>query len=309
MDPDQRRGFWAAIARGLLALLGVLVSPLLALSAVLFFLFAWGIRRGQMWSAVAGGAFLVLPLPLVLWNWRVDMSVPAVIALAIELGFAFLFVRAAVALGRAGGASAGRPVWTAAIVAFAAFWILFRPYSMPSASMERTVLLNESLLVRTGWGVPQRGDLVVFRYPPDPKQEFLKRVVVIACDRLRIVNKQLYVNGAPANEPYAVHAAAFVDSYLDNFPSQPNFRIDAAATEMLARDVRDGEVVVPDGKYFVLGDNRDDSLDSRYWGFVSRDQILGKPLLIYGSNELGAGPTNVTRTIFNTRCNRLLKVL
>jgi signal peptidase I len=309
MLPDQRRGYWAAIARGLLTLVGAIVSPLLLLMAVIEFGFAWGIRRGQMWAAVAAVAFHVIPLPLVLWN-RPDTGVWAIaIALLIELVFVWFYARAAIALGRAGNAAAGRNFWTAAIVFCAVFWVIFRPYAMPSGSMENTILTNENLFVRNAWRAPGHGDLVVFRYPVDPRQTFIKRVVGVPGDRLRIVNKQLYRNGVPVSEPFARHATEYVDQYRDNFPSAPTVHLESQAIDMLAKDVRNGEVVVPDGKYFVLGDNRDDSLDSRYWGFVSKDQIIGKPFLVYASYELGSTPETATRTILNTRWNRLLKVL
>jgi signal peptidase I len=309
MLPDQRRGFWAAIARGLLALVGTLVMPLNIVSALLLFAFAWGIRRGQMWAAIAGAAFLVIPLPLMLWNRAEAPIAPLVVAVVVELLFTWFFVRAALALGRAGGGASGRRFWTVAIVACAAFAVLFSRYSMPSGSMENTILTNENLLVRNAWGAPALGDMIAFHYPVDPKQEYIKRVVGVPGDRLRIVNKQLFRNGAPVAEPYALHKSTYVDNYRDNFPSEPNIALPSQGSDMLAQNVRDGEVVVPPGKYFVLGDNRDDSLDSRYWGFVSRDQIIGKPFLIYASYELGTTPETAARTIMNTRWNRLLKVL
>jgi signal peptidase I len=309
MLPDQRRGFWAAVARGLLALVGVLVSPLQILPVCILFAVAWGIRRGQMWAAIAGTAFLVIPLPLLLWN-RPEIGIaPIVFAMFVELLFAWFFVRAALALGRAGGGAAGRPAWTAFIVACAAFWILFRPYSMPSGSMENTILTNENFLFRNVWGTPRYGDLVVFHYPVDPTQTFVKRVVGVPGDRLRIVNKQLYRNGTPVAEPYAVHKTSYVDSYRDNFPSAPIAPLPSQGSEMLQRNVQNGEVVVPADRYFVLGDNRDDSLDSRYWGFVGRDQIIGKPFLIYASYEVGSTSGPAIRTVLNTRWHRLLKVL
>jgi signal peptidase I len=308
MLPDQRRGFWAAIARGLLAMVGALVLPLNILSALLSFAFAWGIRRGHMWAAIAAAAFSIIPVAMIAARAEAPLGTLA-IGIAVEVLFAWFFARAALALGRAGGGAAGRRGWTAVILALAAFLVLFRTYSMPSASMEDTILINESVLVRNIWSAPGEGDLIVFRYPPDPNQTFIKRVVGVPGDRLRIVNKQVFRNGAPVSEPYAKHATTYIDNYRDNFPSEPSTRLPAQGSDMLAHNVENGEVVVPPGKYFVLGDNRDDSLDSRYWGFVSRDQITGKPFLVYASYELGATPETVTRTILNTRWNRLFKPL
>jgi signal peptidase I len=104
-------------------------------------------------------------------------------------------------------------------------------------------------------------------------------------DRLRLSAKQLILNGKPVDEPFKFQKLPYFDTYRDNFPSAPNSQVDDRALDMLAHHVVDGEVVVPPGNYFVMGDNRDNSLDSRYWGFVPRSHIIGKPLLIYWSYD------------------------
>jgi signal peptidase I len=86
-------------------------------------------------------------------------------------------------------------------------------------------------------------------------------------------------------EPYVVHKSDYIDSYRDNFPTEPDAPIYPPAQQMLEHNVVNGEVVVPPGHYFAMGDNRDQSLDSRYWGFVPRENIIGKPLIIYWSYE------------------------
>jgi signal peptidase I len=160
---------------------------------------------------------------------------------------------------------------------------------LPSASMADTLLpgdriLVEKISVRLG-REPGFGDIVAHRYPINPVEAFMKRIVGLPGDRLRIVNKQLYRNGAAVVEPYAKHVTRYVDAYRDNFPSTPNMALPPAGAEMLQNHVQAGEVVVPKGKYFVLGDNRDDSLDSRYWGFISKGDIIGRPLMVYLSIE------------------------
>jgi len=167
--------------------------------------------------------------------------------------------------------------------------LCFQPYSVGSESMADTVRAGDRILVdkisaRLG-REPKVGDIVVHRYPLNRAETFIKRIVGVPGDRLRIVNKQLYRNGSPVAEQYVKHMTSYVDSYRDNFPSIPRIRLVPAAAEMLQKHVQAGEVVVPQGWYFVLGDNRDYSLDSRYWGFISRSDIIGRPLLVYLSIE------------------------
>jgi len=176
---------------------------------------------------------------------------------------------------------------------------LVQAFVIPTGSMEDNLLIGDHLLVDKLAYAPsgpisrrllpytpvRRGDIVVFRYPVDVRQTFVKRVIGVPGDRIRIVDKQVYLNGRPLDEPYKFHKTPYYDSYRDNFPSAPNTRVDARAWEMLERHTRNGEVVVPPGQYFVLGDNRDSSLDSRYWGFVPRENIIGKPLLVYWSYD------------------------
>ncbi len=176
---------------------------------------------------------------------------------------------------------------------------LVQAFVIPTGSMEDTLLVGDHLLVdklayAPGGAVSKyvlpyaevhRGDIIVFRYPIDIKQTFVKRVMGVPGDRLHLVNKQVFLNGHALNEPYVVHKLDYIDSYRDNFPSDPNTPIMAPAQEMLEHNVQSGDVVVPPGHYFAMGDNRDQSLDSRYWGFVPRENIIGKPLVIYWSYE------------------------
>jgi signal peptidase I len=152
-------------------------------------------------------------------------------------------------------------------------------------------ILVERLGARLG-REPKFGDIVVHRYPLNRAETFIKRIVGVPGDRLRIVNKQLYRNAAAVAEQHVKHVTSYVDAYRDNFPSIPNMRLSPEAIEMLRDHVQGGEVVVPIGRYFVLGDNRDDSLDSRYFGFISKSDIIGRPLLVYLSieNDSGTSP-------------------
>ena len=176
---------------------------------------------------------------------------------------------------------------------------LVQAFVIPTGSMEDTLLVGDHLLVDKlafapagamtknllPYEAPKRGDIIVFRYPIDIKQTFVKRVMGVPGDHLRLQNKNVFLNGHQLNEPYVVHKSDYIDSYRDNFPTDPNTPLYPPAQEMLEHNVVKGDVVVPPGHYFAMGDNRDQSLDSRYWGFVPRENIIGKPLIIYWSYE------------------------
>ena len=175
-------------------------------------------------------------------------------------------------------------------------------FKIPSQSMERTLLVGDHLLVnkfvfggRGAWYdkfLPyrslQRGDIIVFKYPYQDHPHFVKRVIGLPGDHLKIVDQQVYVNGKLLNEPYVVHDPASVYDPLNySFPPVGNQVFIAQVQPEWAHEIRKyiqgDELVVPPGKYFAMGDNRDHSLDSRYWGFVDREAIMGRPFLIYWS--------------------------
>jgi signal peptidase I len=176
---------------------------------------------------------------------------------------------------------------------------LVQAFVIPTGSMEDTLLIGDHLLVDKLAYAPsgpisryllpyepiKRGDIIVFRYPIDIRQTFVKRAIGLPGDRIRIENKQVYVNGVKLNEPYKYNKTDYIDSYRDNFPSEPNVHLPPPAQDMLENHVKNGEVIVPPDSYFAMGDNRDSSLDSRYWGFVPRENIIGKPLIIYWSYD------------------------
>jgi signal peptidase I len=177
-----------------------------------------------------------------------------------------------------------------AVVSVLVGWVVcFPAFVMPSASMEKTLLTGDRFFVdriSTILGRPlRRGEVVAFRYPPNPREIYLKRVVGVPGDRLRIRDKVLYRNGVQVPEPYAQHVTSYMDAYRDNFPSVPEIPLPERAMDMLDNHVVNGELVIPEGKYFVMGDNRDDSADSRYWGFIQRSDVIGRPVLIYGSSD------------------------
>ena len=169
---------------------------------------------------------------------------------------------------------------------FVRTWVV-QAFKIPTGSMENNLLIGDHLLVnkfvfgpttgafeRAIFPVrdPRRGDVVVFKYPDEPDRDFIKRVIGLPGETLELRSKKVYINGKPLDEPY-VH---FLESARD-------------AQEITSFDVREryGPVRVPEGHYFVMGDNRDNSQDSRYWGFLPRSYIKGRALMIYWSYESG----------------------
>ncbi|MBZ5694184.1 MAG: signal peptidase I [Acidobacteriia bacterium] len=175
---------------------------------------------------------------------------------------------------------------------------------IPSGSMERTVLVGDHLIVsRMGydagipftpyhvplWRSPKRQQIIVFRAPL-PEQgnpDFIKRCIGVPGDHIRIVAGQVFVNGTRLNEPYAYRDQFAMGSSAENYPPTENYTLDGRATPEwsadMANHIVNGELVVPAGHYFMMGDNRDNSNDSRFWGFVPRANIIGTPLIIYMS--------------------------
>jgi signal peptidase I len=132
----------------------------------------------------------------------------------------------------------------------------------------------------------------------NPAQDFVKRVVALPGDRLRLINKRVFVNGLPVREPYVQFISPQRNFYRDDFPQtgSPDYGVNARWWKEMPKLVEDHQLIIPEGYYFVLGDNRDDSQDSRYWGFVPRENIIGRPLLIYWSsgslsNDLSRSPS------------------
>ena len=177
---------------------------------------------------------------------------------------------------------------------------LVQAFVIPTGSMEDTLVIGDHLLVDKlaysapgpiskyvlPYEEPKHGDIIVFRYPGDITQTFVKRVIGLPGDHLKMVHRTVYRNGVPLNEPYTYHKFPY-DESRDNFPGAPSPFAEGLQAQlqrqMLEHNVVNGEVVVPPNSFFAMGDNRDNSLDSRYWGFVPRDNIIGKPLLIYWS--------------------------
>jgi len=192
------------------------------------------------------------------------------------------------------------------VVALFVLTFVAQPLLIPSESMEHTLLVGDFLLFNKQiyaapgpigrWFLPYRsparGDIVVFRHPYPPM--LIKRVVAVPGDRLRIAGGKVLINGVALNEPYAAFEAAPFNFARDYFPGDtyPGLPVDSEWWRQMQSLTRDGEVTVPADKYFVLGDNRNHSLDSRFWGFVPRNAFVGRPVVIYFS-LVRTSPTDV----------------
>ena len=209
--------------------------------------------------------------------------------------------------------------WLCSTVVLAVFVITFlaQAFQIPSESMENTLLIGDYLLVDKvhygegglwNWLMPyspiHRGDIIVFRYPVHPQQHFVKRVVGVPGDRVHLFRGRVFVNGkALEDSTFAIHKSLQFDSYRDNFPSGNYIspEVNSSWWVEMHNVLHNGEIIVPPGHFFVMGDNRDESLDSRYWGFVPRANIIGRPFLIYWSvqrEETAASDGRLERLLY-----------
>jgi len=198
------------------------------------------------------------------------------------------------------------------------FGFIFQNFEIPSGSMLNTLLIGDHVVVdRTTLAPPttwapfvhyravRRGDVIVF-YKPNPESPDLilvKRTIAIPGDHIHLRNGVVYLNGVAQNEPYAIQPtadgvglAAF-QPYRDDFPSvtpSPDEQVTEVWREELPTHIQGDDLVVPPGYVFAMGDNRTQSLDGRYWGFVPQQNILGRPLFVYWSFETPADEENKT---------------
>lgn len=184
--------------------------------------------------------------------------------------------------------------------------LIAQPFVIPTSSMHNTLLTGDHLIVDKlaysppgpvskyilPYTPPKRGDIIVFRHPILLQEDYVKRIIGVPGDHIKLIHKQVYLNGHALTEPYVIHIDSNFDPFRDDFPAggtlayspSPGIPPDRA-NDMLQNNVVNGEVVVPPGNYFAMGDNRDNSLDSRYWGFVPRENITGKPTIIFWSYD------------------------
>ncbi|MBZ5521369.1 MAG: signal peptidase I [Acidobacteriia bacterium] len=175
-------------------------------------------------------------------------------------------------------------------------------FEIPSQSMEDTLLIGDHVFVdrltpaaKAGYMGPlvpyrevHRRDIVVFLSPAVPGLHVVKRVIGVPGDHIRLKNRTVYVNGVAEPEPYVKYLTNNYRPYRDEFPSVSPEGVPEIAPywpAMLRDNIKDGELVVPPHSYFGMGDDRELSLDSRYWGFIPEENVIGRPLFIYWSFE------------------------
>ena len=176
---------------------------------------------------------------------------------------------------------------------------LVEPFRIPSGSMMPTLLSGDFILVnKFSYGIrlpmintkiielgePKRGDVVVFRYPKDPSVDYIKRVVGLPGDTINYFGKQVYVNGELARQtPMSTYTATGEGLYMTgaDLRKEELGKVEHEILVMKGRPSQEGEYIVPEGHYFVMGDNRDNSNDSRFWGFVPDENLVGKAFMIW----------------------------
>jgi signal peptidase I len=188
-------------------------------------------------------------------------------------------------------------ICVAVILAFFVRTFVVQAFKIPSGSMEPNLLIGDHLLVNKFVFAPaltslertllpidpiRRGDIIVFKYPEDPTRDFIKRVIGLPGDTIEMHNKKVYVNGKALDEPYA-HFIYPPDEGASGAPD--------TETADLLREF--APMTVAADNYFMMGDNRDNSQDSRYWGFMPRDYVKGKALFVYFSFGEGGGLANI----------------
>ena len=215
----------------------------------------------------------------------------------------------------------------AAVLVTGLFIITFivQAFEIPSSSMENTLLIGDHVFVnreqfapRTAWMGPtlpyrqiRDGDIVVFLSPAEPGLYVVKRIIGVPGDRIHLRDGVVYRNGQKLDEPYVIHQSdAGPNPYRDNFPAEAPSDYNQVNPDwqlLIKQYVQGDDLVVPPDSYFGMGDNRDVSYDSRYWGFIPRENLIGRPMFIYWSFE--TPPNQYQKTEVSQRLSFLAKVV
>jgi signal peptidase I len=215
----------------------------------------------------------------------------------------------------------------AAVLVTGLFIITFilQAFEIPSSSMEDTLLIGDHVFVnreqfapKTNWVGPllpyrdiKRGDIVVFLSPAEPGLYVVKRIMGVPGDRLHLRDGAVYRNGEKLTEPYVMHKGPlFYDPYRDNFPAVPPsdaYNVSPDWQLQMRSHIEGDDIVVPPDSYFGMGDNRDVSLDSRYWGFIPKENVIGRPMFVYWS--FNTPPDQYRHTEIGERVSFLVHVV
>jgi signal peptidase I len=229
----------------------------------------------------------------------------------------------------------------ASILVVGLFIITFclQAFEIPSSSMENTLLIGDHVFVdrvtpapKTNWFpiIPyrdvHRDDIIVFLSPAEPGLFVVKRIIGVPGDRIHLQDGVVYRNGEAVNEPFVIHSRGDYNPYRDNFPTIAPMETSGVTPEWqltMGEYIKNGELVVPSNRYFAMGDNRDVSYDSRWWGFIPRENVVGRPMFIYWSFETPANQymktswsdrikfifTVITHFFSETRWNRMFHLV
>ena len=303
----------AFVITGIVILSGAL-GPIVILPFALVPLCAGiGIWRRRVWSAYGLAMYfftqLLLLAVIVLRPWYATGRVPKIVVMELaSIGLGTLFLLAGRSLATSGAARGRAWPWIVTTALFTTPFFFVHNFEIPSGAMENTLLPGDSILAQMfPLSPPKRGQMILFISPTERSVILIKRVIAVPGDHLRIAGKLVLLNGTALDEKYVTHKAQ-ADFYPEDFPNAVELPGCAEGHEMLSQQVVDGEIVVPAGSYFVLGDNRENSLDSRCWGFVRSGDLIGKPLMVYDSiAEQTLVPDRIR--LGHTRWTRLFKIL
>ena len=212
----------------------------------------------------------------------------------------------------------------AAVLVTGLFIITFivQAFEIPSSSMENTLLIGDHVFVnrvqfapRTSWVGPtlpyrliRRQDIVVFLSPAEPGLYVVKRIIGVPGDRIHLRDGAVYRNGQKLDEPYVLHTVGDYRPYRDNFPAvAPGDDVTPEWQATMPQYIQGDDLVVPPGRYFAMGDNRDVSYDSRFWGFIPQENVIGRPMFVYWSFE--TPPNQYQQTEMSQRLGFLAHVV
>jgi len=291
-----RAAYIVAFTYAGLSSLSVILGPSISLfGAAICLIGGLGIRSGRTWSAYGFALYLAAQtlagIAILSAGETSTSTVEVVAAVILALPLLTLSILAGRRLSKIDESRGAFWPWLVLAGLTTVPLVFWRVWAIPTGAMEDTLLIGDRIIATRHLGLhPAFGSVVVFRSPQDPSTVVVKRVIGLPGDRIKIVNKRVFRNGTELDEPYAKHTTSFTDSFRDNFPSEPTVNFSPRWAAALKENSVNGELVVPLDDYFTLGDNRDNSLDSRYFGFVPSGDILGEPILVLYSERQVAEP-------------------